>query len=443
MPGLDSLEPAWSYADALEVLALPLRSARLTGDQVLENCLAGRHRMLEGEDGLPVMRLQSALLDVRPEDPVGPNGADGIFGPDTAAAVTAYKTDKGLVPNDPVVGAGTTQALDDDLFRDPPNLDPTFAEFSPAVVDHRLEQFVARELLALLQAPFDSWRHMLGTFALNALNSGELLGIVAQSRAVDLRDRFLAVADPVQPNGVTAENFFDDAISAGGALANTVTFFVGGQPRAFIVIRDDVILGRASIVRESDNTRAPASLQGTVVHELTHARNLAAIQALLATADTDANAYADTALAQARSATGRQTARTLRSYVAEFTARHVHWVALKELEGSPGGIAVRGLPSERLAAAALFYFVELRSVYDSNGYGAGINVQGDAVRFRQLDLWLRLCANQSFSDRPADDELSTQAFQAAAQFCAEQVANPAAPDFAEEDGVFPLIRDFA
>jgi len=418
---------------------MPLRSARLTGDQVLENCLTGGHRMLDGEDGLPVMRVQSGLLDLGRS--VGQKGADGIFGPDTGAAVTAYKTDKGLFPNDPVVGPGTTQALDDDLFLDPPNLDPTFAEFSPAVVDHRLEQFVALELMAVLHAPLDSWRHMLGTFALNALNSGALLGIVAQSRAVDLRDRFLAVADPIQQDGATADTFFDDAISAGGALGNTVTFFVGGQPRAFISIRDDVILGRASIVRGSDNTRAPASLQGVVVHELTHARNLIAIQALLATADTDTNAYVDTALAQQRSATGSPTARVLRSYVAEFTARHVHWVVLKELAGTPGGIAVGGLPADKLAAAALFYFVELPAVYDSNGYGAGINTQGDAGRFHQLDLWLRLCASQSFSDIPADNAQSTQAFLAAAQFSANQVANPTL-DFAQADGVFPLIQDF-
>ena len=292
---------------------MPLRSARLTGDQVLENCLAGRHRMLAGEDGLPVMRVQTALLDLGRS--VGPRGADGIFGTETGTAVTAYKTDKGLVPNDPVVGPGTTQALDADLFHDPPNLDPIFAEFSPAVVDHRLEQFVAHELLALLRAPLDSWRHMLGTFALNAVNSGDLLGIVAQSRAVGLRDRFLAIADPVQADGATAENFFDDAISAGGALGDTITFFVGGQPRAFIIIQDEVILGRASIIH--DNTRAPASLQGVVVHELTHARNLANIQALLATADSDANAFADTALAQALSASGRPTAQVERADVSE------------------------------------------------------------------------------------------------------------------------------
>ena len=62
---------------------MPLRSARLTGDPVLEECLAGRHRMLAGEQGLPVKRLQQGLLDLGRS--VGPKGADGIFGPDNGA----------------------------------------------------------------------------------------------------------------------------------------------------------------------------------------------------------------------------------------------------------------------------------------------------------------------------------------------------------------------
>src|SRR5262249_1134551 len=154
-------------------------------------------------------------------------GADGFFGPDTGAAVTAYKTDKGLVPNDPVVGPGTTRALDEDLFQDPPSLDSTFGEFSPAVVAHPLGPFDRVELLPPFQAPLDSWRHMLGRFALDALNTRELLGIVAQSRAVQLRTPFLALADPLQ-DGASAENFFDDAISSAGDLGRTFTFFAGG-----------------------------------------------------------------------------------------------------------------------------------------------------------------------------------------------------------------------
>jgi hypothetical protein len=57
------------------------------------------------------------------------------------------------------------------------------------------------------------------------------------------------------------------------------------------------------------------------------------------------------------------------------------------------------------------------------------------------ELWLRLCADQSFSDRAEDDQQSTLAFQAAAQFCADQVTDPTL-DFAREDGLFPLISDF-
>ena len=51
---------------------------------------------------------------------------------------------------------------------------------------------------------------MLATFVLNALNSGILLGIVAQSRATDLRDRFLSVADPFQSGNKPAADFFDE-----------------------------------------------------------------------------------------------------------------------------------------------------------------------------------------------------------------------------------------
>lgn len=418
---------------------MALRSARLMGDRVLEECLAGRHRIFAGEQGLPVKRIQQALIDLNLS--VGPAGADGIFGPDTGAAVTDYKTDKGLQPNDPVVGPGTMRALDDDLFHDPPQLDPTFAEFSPAVTEGRLEQFVALELSALLHTPLDSWRHMLGRHALQALNSGELLGIVAQSRAIDLRGHFLAVADPVQRDNLSAEAFFDDELRA-GASARTVSFTAGGERRAFIIISDEVILGRASILRESDGTRAPITLQGVVVHEVTHARNLESSDTLREILDTDNGAFVDTAIAQQRTAaTGTRSAEVLRSYVREIVARHVHWIVLQEMSGTPGTLAVRGLPADRLAAAALLYFAELRGVYDSNGYGRAINERGDAARFTQLAQWLRLCADESFSDIEADDRQCTLLFQEAAQRCADLVTQQVF-EFPPEDGLFPLIQDF-
>ena len=417
---------------------MPLRSARLTGDPVLEECLAGRHRMLAGEQGLPVKRLQQGLLDLGRS--VGPKGADGIFGPDTGAAVTAYKTDKGLTPNDPVVGPGTAKALDDDLFNDPPRLDPTFGEFSGPVVDHRMEQFVALELNALISQPLNFFSHMLGRFTMTALNSGALLGIVAESRAIDLRDRFLADADPVQ-GSVTADVLFDDQIILGTAVGRTIPFSARGEQRSFIVIRDSVILGRESIVRQTDGARAPVTLQGVIVHELTHVRNLKGSEALRATSDTDTNAYADTALAQARSAAGRPTAEGLLGFVEEIVARHVHWIVLKEVARTPGNLAVRALGADQLAAAAFFYFHDVVTLWDSNGYGAGINARGDAVIFHQLDQWLRLCATQSFSDDAADNQQSVLALQAAAQFCADRVGSPILVA-AQEDGLFPVSQDF-
>ncbi len=63
------------------------------------------------------------------------------------------------------------------------------------------------------------------------------------------------------------------------------------------------------------------------------------------------------------------------------------------------------------------------------------------MRFRQLELWLRLCAAQSFSDELAEDGQAKLLFQAASQFCADQLINPA-NEFSEENGLFPLPRDF-
>jgi hypothetical protein len=405
---------------------------------VLEACLAGQHRMLSGEDGLPVMRVQAALVDLGRD--VGPKGADGIFGNDTGTAVSAYKVAKGLQPSDPVVGPGTAQALDDDFFVDPPTLDPTFKEFSPAVVDHRVEPFVALVLAALIDTPLNSWRHMLGFFALSNLNSGGLLGIVARSRIADLRAPFLAVAAPAQAGGVSAEDFFNALTTPDDSLGLTVAFDAeDGSRRSLILIKDEVILGRESIVRTSTGGRAVVTLQGVVVHELTHARNLANQQLLLTAQDTDAAIYADTALAQARSATGAQTVQVLRAFVEEICARHVHWVVLKEVAGDPN--APRFLPPDKLAEATRFYFEEVNRIFDSNGYIAGINAQGQAKGFHQMDLWLQRCAAYSFTDDPAEEARTQALFRDAAAVCANDAVNLPL-DFPEADGLFPLPVDF-
>src|SRR5690242_106806 len=103
---------------------MPLRNPRFSGDPILEACFEGQHRMQQGEVGLAVMRVQAVLMNIGYS--VGPGGADGIFGPETGNAVSAYKFDKRVSPNDPVVGPGTMHELDKEFFVDPPEVDPAF-----------------------------------------------------------------------------------------------------------------------------------------------------------------------------------------------------------------------------------------------------------------------------------------------------------------------------
>ena len=89
---------------------MPLTNPRFAGDPVLEACLAGEHRMMAPETGPAVRKVQQALIDLAFALPV--HGADGRFSDETGAAVTAYKTDRQIFPNDPVVGRGTMTSLD-------------------------------------------------------------------------------------------------------------------------------------------------------------------------------------------------------------------------------------------------------------------------------------------------------------------------------------------
>jgi hypothetical protein len=394
--------------------------------------------MLAPENGLAVMRVQAALIELG--DSVGPGGADGAFGVDTGAAVTRFKMSHSLGPTDPVVGTGTATALDDDLFFDPPNLDPAFAEFSPLVADHRVEPFVGLELAALIDTPLNCWRRMLGLFALNGMNSDQLTGIVARTRAEDLRAPYLAVAAHQQIDGSDSNDFFNRMVAPDSALGTTVGFRdQTGGVRAFILVKDEVIMGRESIVRQSTGARAPVTLQGVLVHELNHVRNVANDEVLSQTSDTDATVYADTALAQARSATGTPTQTVLSSFVSEICARHAHWIITKEVAGDP--FAARFLPPEKLVEATRFYFQDVPRIFDRNGYIAGINGQGQSQTYAQIGRWLRVCQTFNFSDDEAEDTRTKILFGDAASH-ADQLAVDPPLDFAEADGLFPLPNDF-
>jgi peptidoglycan hydrolase-like protein with peptidoglycan-binding domain len=87
-----------------------LRAARFAGDPVLEDCLANVHRMMAPEQGVAVLKIQQALLDLGFALP--DHGADSIFGAETGAAVSEFKRRNALFPDDPGVAHGTMQRLD-------------------------------------------------------------------------------------------------------------------------------------------------------------------------------------------------------------------------------------------------------------------------------------------------------------------------------------------
>jgi len=422
-----------------------LSCPRFAGDPFLQQCADNVRQMRAPDGGLAVKRVQAALVDL--DFSVGPDGLDGAFGPNTAKAVTAYKTDRGLSPHDPVVGPGTMGRLDAELFFDPPELDPTFREYSPLVVSRRVEPFVGIELAGFIGAPLDSWRHELGLFALTVLNSRELLGIVAGSRAEDLREPFIEDAAPMQslPNGtqMNANDFFTNNTTAAGLPAHGVTIEFthrSGLIHTFMLVNDKVILGKAVTFRPlPDGTfqTAPESIQDVLAHELTHVRNRALVETLRSSPNDDPTSFADPSASQAMSTPVNSTAAVMSTYVDELVADHVEWVVRKEVEGAAA--AIPALAPNQLASAFRFWFQRPNRFAD-NGYMLTINHQSDAQQFRQLDLWMRRAAALTFTGL-ASEQARTQALvRGAAAFCAGQAVTPT--DLPGPDGTHPLLRDF-
>jgi peptidoglycan hydrolase-like protein with peptidoglycan-binding domain len=100
--------------------AASLQSPRFKDCAKLEACFEDRDRLREGDpDTDAVMRVQQALLDLPVADSsgesydLGPMGADGNYGPRTAAAIRKFKRDEGLgFDQFGDVGPGTMHRLD-------------------------------------------------------------------------------------------------------------------------------------------------------------------------------------------------------------------------------------------------------------------------------------------------------------------------------------------
>jgi peptidoglycan hydrolase-like protein with peptidoglycan-binding domain len=107
-----------------------LQSPRFAASAKLERCFEDKDRLgPDDPDRDAVTRIQQALVDVtaitgKAYD-LGPTGADGIYGPKTAAAVMKFKKDERLGSTQfPDVGPGTMHRLDQ-LFQKPKPVEDT------------------------------------------------------------------------------------------------------------------------------------------------------------------------------------------------------------------------------------------------------------------------------------------------------------------------------
>lgn len=381
--------------------------------------------MMQPEQNLSVMRVQEGLSALGFFD----GDLDGIFGPLTGEAVSNYKDFHELSPTDPVVGTGTSGTLDEELFFDPPSLDPTFGEVAGFVARHAVEPFVGLALAPLIDAPLNSQRHDTGTFLLATLNSGFLVGIVAASRAGDLKSDTRIPAD------------LQEQLADLGPAAGETNRFIGtdGREHEVAVIDDLTIRGKRILVHHPSGRRRRIDLLQVLCHELVHVRN--AGLHFERTPAFDADTFLDTALAQRLSdATDHHTGRVFFQFAEEMCARHVTWIIQRERAGDP--FALDFLQPEQLVEAAHFYFAETdpKFMFFDNGYISAIRARGHAAIFGQIALWLKKVSTMTFSGNPKRQQACAQVFRDAAD-SAEQTALTPAAGPPVGDGLFPLLQD--
>ncbi|HYG48157.1 MAG TPA: peptidoglycan-binding protein [Allosphingosinicella sp.] len=112
-----------------------MNSSLFAASADLASVAAGGRLIKAPETSDSVALIQQALLAL--EFDFSDKGIDGAFGPETGTNVSAFKTDRNVLPADPIVGPGTTQRLDLELAylegnaANPSALDPTTLKQDP------------------------------------------------------------------------------------------------------------------------------------------------------------------------------------------------------------------------------------------------------------------------------------------------------------------------
>jgi peptidoglycan hydrolase-like protein with peptidoglycan-binding domain len=107
---INTLPKAWSKLCKSSGVDMALQSQLLGSSVDLNGVAVGTRTIRAPEVSDSVALVQQALVAIEASLP--DSGVDGSFGDETGQAVSAYKSSRGLVPDDPVVGPGTTASLD-------------------------------------------------------------------------------------------------------------------------------------------------------------------------------------------------------------------------------------------------------------------------------------------------------------------------------------------
>ncbi|MFN8032799.1 MAG: peptidoglycan-binding domain-containing protein [Mycobacterium sp.] len=403
---------------------MAMRSTRFIGDEFLNGCQSGEWVMESGDDALAVMRVQEALRVLGYD----PGGLDGVFGPNTGTAVSAYKADQGLSPTDPVVGPGTSTALDDAMFFDPPYFDPWFGELASYVLNQVVEPFIAFELNFLVNCTNKTVRKDTGWAYLEMLRNEICLAIVSENRTAGIPD--LRVSDDTRSQ---LANIDGSAITVPFTGPDAIA-------RVCIGFRDITIMGRRYSRPNPHGKVSKVTMRGSLIHELLHLRN--ADNPLQNVTEDDPIYFVDPPLAQSLSATsGILTRVTFFHFLHEFAASYITWIGFKEDEGNPD--ALQFLSPTAFAEAAYFYFTDTNlDWFRDNGYIAACVRGGDLAIYRQTARWLRAGTQFTFSDVTEIQDMSVRLFWDAGNEADRLANDPSAAHVVPLDGVYPGPNEF-
>jgi peptidoglycan hydrolase-like protein with peptidoglycan-binding domain len=370
---------------------MPLSTPRFAGDSTLNACLAGTHRMQQGEpDHAAVQKIQRALVDLGYLKSYGTGTIDGIYGPLTDAAVAKYKDQRNIRPSDGVVGPQTMARLDTEF--------PTRAQdtgvFAALVATNRIDADIADLLNEFQGFPASSFALQMSNFALQELNNNNLVGIVRAANAANL----LGQVEPGNRQELNA------IVAAGGTIpfnAESPRINDAGRLRGFTIVSNDLL-----------NESAPghemhAFAQLVLVHELTHFRNRV-IGTQLFNETIVAAQYVDLATAQALQAAAvaagnpnQFTTNTRRLYVEENACRHVAWNVWRDIVLKTSLVIQTNLATGQLFHSAFDFAkdgVSPSGAYFDNTYMSQLLASSPTDFNRQVGIWFDTVRSLDFID---------------------------------------------